>query len=216
MRLNLGCGPGPIRDSSFIYIDASRKLLIAKVPILNFLYQKISNEKNLWDKKIKFKNILKLKLSNNSVEIIYSSHLLEHLYFNEAEDLTKKLFKSLKPNGVCRFALPDYDLYIQEFIEIQKTNPLLAIQTFEKSLLSNFSHKIKPTKKVWGWITGNLHLHKWHPNYALVENILREAGFSQIKRCNFRESSISNISNLEFRSDMTFYIEAVKYPGIVN
>jgi predicted SAM-dependent methyltransferase len=210
MRLNLGCGPGLVLEPSYVYIDASRKLLLTKIPIINLALSKFGPAHNSWDKRVKFKNILKLKMSPGSVQSVYSSHLLEHLYFNQCQTLISEIFKALEDDGILRLALPDYDAFVLRFTETQKIDSLKAIQEFEAALLSHPLTKPKLSKRIWNILAGDLHIHRWHPNYAIMKSILEEAGFKNIKRCNFQESALEGITNLENRNEMTFYIEATK------
>jgi SAM-dependent methyltransferase len=210
VRLNLGCGPGPVLANSYIHMDASRKLIIAKIPILAKLIRRYSKSEIFWDKNVKFKNILRLRLRPNSIEFIYSSHLLEHLYFDQSKDLLRNLFESLQVGGKIRLALPDYHAFISNYILTTQTNPVLAIQELEDSLLSQPLEKPKLLKKLWNLITGDLHVHRWHPTFALVESMLLEVGFRNIVKCNFRESQLAEIHLLENREFMTFYIEGIK------
>jgi hypothetical protein len=210
MRLNLGCGPGPVLEDSYIYIDASRKLLLAKVSFLNFFYEKLFQEKNLWDRKVKFKNIMNLKLEKNSIEYVYSSHLLEHLYFDQCVKLIHNLYDALEIGGKIRFALPDYDAFFFEFAKTHQTNPLLANQNFEKVLLSGPSNKPNLKRIIWQFVTGDLHIHRWHPNFAVMEHLLEQVGFNDIRRCKYHSSTLFGIENLEYRDEMTFFIEASK------
>ena len=210
MRINLGCGPGPVLEDSYTYIDASRKLLLVKVPILNYFYKKICHEENLWDKRVKFKNILNLKLEKNSIEYVYSSHLLEHLYFDQCEKLIHNLYEALQIGGKIRFALPDYDVIIAEFARDIQTNPLIANQNFEKALLSGPSSKPTVKQKIWYFVTGDLHVHRWHPNFAVVKNLFEQVGFKNIARCSYHSSTLFGIEKLEYRNEKTFFIEATK------
>ena len=210
VRLNLGCGPGPVLDDSYVYIDASRKLLLAKVPYFNLFYEKLFQDENLWDKRVKFKNIVNLKLERNSIEYIYSSHLLEHLYFDQSVKLLNDLYDALKIGGRIRLALPDYDAFIEEFVKTHQTDPVLANQNFEKSLLSGPSDKPNLKRVIRQCLTGDFHIHRWHPNFAITEHLFKQVGFKDIKRFHYRKSKLPGIANLEFRDEMTFFIEACK------
>jgi predicted SAM-dependent methyltransferase len=210
MKLNLGCGPGPVLAKGYIYVDASRKLLLAKIPIFSSLAGTIFGIKDSWDANVKFKNIIKIKLKSNSVQSVYSSHLLEHLYYNQSEELLQKLHKSLVEGGTIRLALPDYDAFILKYVKTFENSALIAMQELEASLLSYPLIKPRIRTRVWSQITGNHHIHRWHPNFAILQQMLLEIGYTNIKRCNYRESSLEEINNLENREFMTFYIEANK------
>lgn len=210
MRYNLGCGPGPVLATDYVYVDSSRKLLLKKTPILNLLTTKITRIENSWDKKVKFKNILKLHLESNSVESLYSSHLLEHLYYDQCVDLLQRIHRSLKQDGIIRLALPDYDAFIKRYIDDCKHDPVAAIKEFEESLLSHPLKKPSFRAGIWSKFVGNLHVHRWHPTYSLVHQMLYEIGYREITRYSFRKSNLDNIHLLETREFMTFYIEAIK------
>jgi predicted SAM-dependent methyltransferase len=184
--------------------------LLAKTPIIRTLGRKTLSSNSGWDVKVKFKNILKMKLQPNSVQVVYSSHLLEHLYYNQCEQLLQKLHYSMIEGGIIRLALPDYDAFIRKFIKTFESNPLIAMQEFEGSLLSHPLIKPSIRTKLWNQITGNLHIHRWHPNFAVVQEMLLKIGFTSIERCQYRESSLEEINHLENREFMTFYIEAKK------
>ncbi len=210
MKLNLGCGPGPVLAENYIHIDSSRRLLLSKIPGINFVSKRVFGIENNWDPKVKFKNILRFHLKPKTVDSIYSSHLLEHLYYSQCLDLLRIAHTSLVNGGILRLVLPDYDAYILKYIESYKIDPVLAIEEFEKSLLSYPREKPGLSGKIWKTIAGDLHIHRWHPTYALVHHLLQELGYKNIVRCNYRESKLAEIDLLENRDLMSFYIEATK------
>lgn len=210
MRLNLGCGPGPVLTDTYVHVDASRKLLLAKIPILNSLICKIYGFEHSWDSRVKFRNVTKLNLQPNTVHAVYSSHLLEHLYYSQSEELLRTLHQYLTIGGKIRLALPDYDAFISRYIDSYKINPVLAIKEFEESLLSHPLKKPTLRDQIWNKLVGDLHVHRWHPTYAIVYQLLFELGYKDITRREFRESKLDGIQFLENREFMTFYIEATK------
>jgi predicted SAM-dependent methyltransferase len=210
MRLNLGCGPGPIRDLSYIHIDASRKLLIAKIPVLGSLINKGKADGDIWDKRVKFRNITRIRLEPLTIESVYSSHLLEHLYYEDSIQLLKRIYIALENGGRIRLALPDYDAFISIFQSNYLESPMRANLEFEAALLSHPKKRPTHINRLWTSITGNLHVHRWHPNFSLLEKILADIGFVDIRKCDFQDSKMSNIQLLENRSQETFFIEAVK------
>jgi predicted SAM-dependent methyltransferase len=47
--------------------------------------------------------------SSGSIDVVYHSHLLEHLKKEDGERLLKESFRVLKPNGILRIAVPDLE-----------------------------------------------------------------------------------------------------------
>ncbi|TAK16881.1 MAG: methyltransferase domain-containing protein [Nitrosarchaeum sp.] len=64
------------------------------------------------------------KIPNNSCDIIYASHVLEHVGRNEFEDVIRTWNKKLKKNGTLRIAVPDFEKIITWY---QKTKQIIDI-----------------------------------------------------------------------------------------
>lgn len=63
-------------------------------------------------------NLLKgIPFADNSFEVVYHSHLLEHLPKNEAQPFLAECYRVLQPNGIIRVVIPDLEqiarLYLQ-------------------------------------------------------------------------------------------------------
>ena len=61
-------------------------------------------------------NITKLEFEDNTVDLIYSSHVLE--YFDRAEvlDVLNEWKRVLKPNGTLRLAVPDFEAMVKLYM----------------------------------------------------------------------------------------------------
>jgi len=210
MFVNLGCGPGKLEALQYENYDSSRKLLLSKLHVPAQLLYDPSKVDAVWDKRAKFKNVLNLRFTNDTVDGVYSSHLLEHLYYEDALTLIKTIYCFLKPGGLVRFALPDYDNFVDEYISQRLINPVEAIKTFENRLLSHNSARPNLTTRLRDYVLGNLHTHKWHPTFPLVKDALNSVGYSTVERKSFRDSYLPEIELLECRNDNTFFIEAMK------
>jgi SAM-dependent methyltransferase len=95
LKVNLGCGKD-IR-SGYINIDFERRDN-AKVDIVADLTKEIP-------------------LSDNSVNFIYSAHLIEHLYWNDGIELLKECFRCLEKGGFIRFLFPDYRKIFRAYVD---------------------------------------------------------------------------------------------------
>lgn len=62
-------------------------------------------------------DVRKLPFVKNSVDEIYACHVLEHFTRNEWYDIIKHWYEILKPNGVLRIAVPDFEAVCKEYIE---------------------------------------------------------------------------------------------------
>ncbi len=111
IKLNLGCGKDIKKN--FINID------FYKHP-----NTKIDLVTNL-GKKMPFKDC--------SVDYIYSSHLLEHLTWNEGERLINDCFRILKKGGKIRLLLPDFNKIFKCYIN----NDIKFFEPFIDNLNNN-------------------------------------------------------------------------------
>jgi predicted SAM-dependent methyltransferase len=53
-------------------------------------------------------DVSKLPYADNSVDLIYSSHMIEYFDRQEIIDIIKEWHRVLKPNGILRIAVPDF------------------------------------------------------------------------------------------------------------
>ena len=56
-----------------------------------------------------YKGITKLEFEDNSVDLIYASHVLEYFDINEVKKLLREWRRVLKSNGELRIAVPDFE-----------------------------------------------------------------------------------------------------------
>ena len=93
MKLHLGCGKRYIKG--FVHIDLREMDHIdycSPVENLDFL-------------------------DDESVELIYASHVLEHFGRDEYEKVLDEWYRVLKPEGVLRVAVPNFDAVVQFYTE---------------------------------------------------------------------------------------------------
>lgn len=57
---------------------------------------------------------------SQSVDVVYHSHLLEHLQQKEGEDLTQECFRVLNPEGILRIVVPDLERICKDYLSTLK------------------------------------------------------------------------------------------------
>ena len=148
IKLNLGCGKD--LKKNFINIDFY-KHPNTKVDIIANL-----------GKKIPFKD--------NSVEYIYSAHLLEHLNWIEGNKLIGECYRVLKKDGKIRILLPDFKKIFKCYIK----NDTKFFKPFIDSLNNNdflyYSAVYKNPKKIKKLRKNNMP-PKWHFSYKKKDRI---------------------------------------------
>jgi len=58
--------------------------------------------------------------ASQSVDVVYHSHLLEHLQQEEGEDLIQECFRVLKPGGILRIVVPDLERICRDYLSTLK------------------------------------------------------------------------------------------------
>lgn len=205
IQLNLGCGPVGTIDPSYIYVDASRRLLLRKMHVPDILVKRFISTQDSWDRQIKYANVTKLHFQANSVKTIYTSHLLGHLYLCDAVNLLRRCYEWLEIGGIARIVLPDYDVFIEEYARSVKDNAAAAFDVFESRLLSYPQERPTFSGKLRDFLVGDLHTHKWHPTKGKVTSILQSLGFSRIEESGFQMGNVPHLNLIETRNEYTFY-----------
>lgn len=139
-----------------------------------------------------------LPLDDDSIDYISSQHVLPELKIYEQVDALRELRRVLKPGGVLRLSLPDLDL---------------AIAAYQSGRRDYFL--------IWDWdtISGNFITQiLWYNytrtpfTYEFAEELLRKAGFSDVRRVSYRQTTslYPEIVELDDREKESFYVEAFK------
>ncbi|HVF49151.1 MAG TPA: methyltransferase domain-containing protein [Pyrinomonadaceae bacterium] len=130
-----------------------------------------------------------LPFADGVADHVYLSHVLEHLYREEALALLKEAQRVLSPTGVVRVVVPDIEKCLrayaagdEDFFETRKKfwTRTRTFQTPLEHLLKNAGAGIKPGK-FWG--------HKYAYDFPTLELLLHEAGFAHVARSEFMQSA---------------------------
>ncbi|OLE23358.1 MAG: hypothetical protein AUI36_33480 [Cyanobacteria bacterium 13_1_40CM_2_61_4] len=131
-----------------------------------------------------------LPLADESVHYIYSSHLLEHLFRDEAQRLLGDCHRVLKRGGWLRVCVPDLEYAVSLFGRGEK---IKALEFFFSQARA-----------------GQLNRHQYMYDFSLLGGALQVAGFVNITRCTFRKGHVPDVEVLDNRPHETLYVEAQK------
>ena len=91
--LNLGCGATYHKDWTNIDFVSNSEYVIA--------YNLVSG----------------IPQPDNSFEVVYHSHVLEHFSKTQAVDFIKECYRVMKPNGIIRIAIPDLEQIVLNYVK---------------------------------------------------------------------------------------------------
>jgi len=55
---------------------------------------------------------------DNTFEVVYHSHVLEHFPKDKAKDFIQECYRTLKPGGIIRIAIPDLEQIVKNYIRL--------------------------------------------------------------------------------------------------
>lgn len=209
-RLNLGCGTTVVQG--WDNIDRSPNLILDRFrPLKRGLYRfgVISAEHMIeWPPGVIRHDVRKgLPYPDGSVDAVYSSHMLEHIYLDEARRLLREAAGVLRIGGIIRLALPDSEVLAKALVESDTENAAEAARQFNLGLRAHPSDRPTGRKRLTAMLGANIHL--WQPTPALVSEFLEEAGFHDVFRYDYREGSLPDLHSIEQRPE-SFFLEAVR------
>lgn len=144
IQLHLGCGERYI--PGFIHID------VRKFPHVDHVA-----------------SVDKLDMfEDNSVDLIYACHLLEHFKRNQIEDILKEWYRVLKPGGILRLATPDFEKLVEVYLKHKDLKLILGPLVGRQDYPENTHYIIF--------------------DFATLSEILKKVGFKKIYRYDWRKT----------------------------
>ena len=131
---------------------------------------------------------------SDSIDYIYTEHMIEHITFQEAKFMLTECCRVLKKGGKIRISTPDLafliDLYRINKSEIQQNYINFSVDRYLNNQIPNEDvYVINNFFKDWG--------HKFIHDYKSLSFLLTTLGFDYVKKCNVMESDDINFQNLE-------------------
>lgn len=213
LRLNIGCGPTP--TPGWMNYDNSWSVRLARRPVLLRVLARTGclddSQKHLCDvahtEGIRVGNARKVEHSDGSVDVVYSSHMLEHLDRTTAREFLTEAYRVLKPAGILRLAVPDLAQLVRRYNEDGDADALI-----ESTLLSVEQPRTL-AGKVRYLLLGSRH-HAWMYDAKSLVALVEHAGFESVQPLPPGATTMQDPGNLDLfeRADESIYVEARK-PG---
>lgn len=208
LRLNLGCGPTAV--DGWVNVDRSPNVILDRLPALkNLLFAGgvlSPGHMASWPRNVVHFDVRKgLPYPEGSVEAIYSSHMLEHLYLDEARGVLQESRRVLARGGILRLALPDSEQLAANLVNGVTREVDDAGLEFNLALYAYPMERPSLKSRLVGNLGANV--HRWQPTRSLVKKLLEGAGFQRIEERQFLDGELPDLSSVEHRQE-SFFIEA--------
>ena len=212
MRINIGCGQTP--TVGWRNFDNSLSLWLAKIPLLPELLKRI----NFLGPQ-QYENILFARSSNierldatrgfpfpdETVDVVYSSHMLEHLDQSEARIFLSEAKRILISGGILRLAVPDLRKQVDRYVTSGNADEFIAGTRMCVPRPRTIQEKIKYL------LIGGRH-HQWMYDGQSLCRLLQSSGFVNVQEVPPGETRIPDpgVLNLRERISESVYVEAEK------
>jgi ubiquinone/menaquinone biosynthesis C-methylase UbiE len=151
MKLHLGCGNK--RIEGFINIDCRYLPAVDRVENIRFLRS----------------------FENDSAELIYASHVLEHFSRWEYKQCLQRWYDILQPGGVARIAIPDFEKICEHYNKFKDLRILSGILYGGQDYVEN--------NHFWCW------------DFKQIEKDLTDVGFKAVERYNWWETEHAHVDD---------------------
>ena len=127
---------------------------------------------------LNYQSILNLKqFKNNTVSLIYASHVIEYFDQKEVLELLKEWNRVMVPGGTLRLAVPDFDIICKLYSSGVHIDKLIGPLYGRMEMDSNWRY------------------HKTVYDLKSIKEMLKSCGFDNIKRYDWRKTEHANFDD---------------------
>ncbi len=210
IRVNVGCGQTPTKG--FRNFDNSLSLRLSKIPLLPVILERIGLISRDQASFVKFarNNSVEygdattgLPIQSGITDVVYSSHMFEHLDPNEAVLFLKEARRVLCPGGTIRLAVPDIRIRAVKYLQTNDADAFITSTNMASPRPKTLSNRIKT-------LLIGTRQHQWMYDGDSLSRSLVAQGFKSPQVLQPGESRISDPQNLNLseRAGDSVYVEA--------
>ncbi|NJL62221.1 MAG: methyltransferase domain-containing protein [Methylacidiphilales bacterium] len=208
--LHVGCGLNVVEG--WENIDASPSLRIAQIPVIGRSILAMSGGPK-WSQNVSYGDIIQgLNKKDNTCQLIFAAHVLEHLSLTDFQTALANIFKYLKPEGIFRFIVPDLKQYIDSYIQQyndSSLSPIAAQQFLQESLVGCSTSRKDIYLRLREALSNSR--HQWMWDEPSLIHALSQQGFKQVRRCEYGDWSDTRFSGVEKKEN---YLQAIGIEAI--
>lgn len=239
--LNIGCGSKVSDSPDVINLDWSI-LIRLKKSMLGRLLAPFILDGARYEKFLKLPtNIVAHNLINgipypdNTFDVVYHSHVLEHIDKSNAFDALLENYRVLKLGGTLRVCVPDLEFIVKNYLhslEISRASGLDICESHDEAIgllleqsvrreAFGSSQQPRPRRSIENFLLGDARsrgeTHQWMYDTVNLGSLLRKVGFSQITIQEFNTSQVNQLTSYgldEYNGSQykphSIYMEAIK------
>lgn len=156
-----------------------------------------------------------LPYDDNQVDLIFTSHTLEHIYPQRLKYVLDEFYRVLKPGACLRIVVPDISKAIKAYVDADysffarsEVSPRFADAPLGGQLASWFYSQRLDSEVVSGKGEGHVHCF----DYEYMEWWLLKTGFKKVWQSSFRSSIVEELrgENFDRYEHESIFIECIK------
>ena len=191
---NVQYGCGWCAPEGWRNFDGSPTLRLERIPVIGKMYTKNAER---FPENSEYGDIVKgLPVGENSCDVVYCSHVLEHLALEDFRLALRNTHKMLKDGGTFRFVLPD--LFQSASKYVQDDSPGASLRFLRDTCLGDERRPRSLKAFLVYWLGSSRHLWMW--DYKSIAPELAAAGFSNIRPAAFGDSELAVFQAVEDKS----------------
>lgn len=191
MKLNLGCGFQT--PNGWINVDYGLGAKLAKIPLIHYINKKLGLFSQNWNKGVFIHDLRKpFPWRDDTIDIVYSSHTLEHFTRNEGLHFLHECHRVLKRDGIIRIVIPDLLYIVSEYNRghIRADNFIEKLGVLCCEGPNPIKNRLAPL----------IHFpHKCMYDTPTLISILEKVGFNTVSRSSL-DSDIPDIEDVELKN----------------
>ena len=213
MKINIGCGMTTTKN--WKNYDYSTSIKLSKYPIISNLLFKLSlideEQKNFINYSLKNKIELldatkTFPFKDESIDVIYSSHMMEHLHRDDAVNFIKECYRVLHPKGILRLVMPDLRKNIESYLKSNDADKFIEDLLIQPPKTKNISDLTKL------YFSGGFREHQWMYDEKSLIKLLSSCGFNKVIALPPGKTNLTDEKDLNLyeREDESVFVEGIK------
>jgi SAM-dependent methyltransferase len=172
--------------------DASPTLRLQRIPILGGLARAFSETR--FPVLAAYGDIVRgLPVAADSVDLVYCSHVLEHLAFRDLRQALAEVMRIMKPGGVFRGVLPDLEAEASYYLSDAASD---ACTRFMQRTYLGWDARPRGVYGLLRNYLGNSQ-HLWMWDFKGLRAELLAVGFEKVRRAEFGDSEFAAFLSVE-------------------
>jgi len=204
LRLNLGCGR--VTHAAYVNIDFNYLLKISKIPTKSFFLKFFGVFYSHAEKVLVHDLRRGIPFGDDSADVIYHSHFLEHLDYKDVDATLREIHRVLKVGGVHRIAIPNFEYLIRQIqVDIDNFDRYKTFSGSAENIYKLLEQSVRKTPArtlelhpslqgfavfLLGDAQSRGETHQMMYSKPAIYEILERNGFSNINFCTFENSRI--------------------------